>query len=176
MVHMRALAKMTPAVIIALMAFGPVRAAEEEKAPRKQQAKESAGMPVQQRAAKTERRQATGTPIGEILGKDFTIGARSKKIFDATIDLAGAERLALAVEAPVGNSLGNENFRMLVWWSLPGADWYVLQDAVAGDEFYFDNQGGAVVPVYGSQLRIELRNDGDTSLSFHQLTVYAVAH
>lgn len=172
---MHALWKLTPA-IIALMALVPVRAADEEKAPKKQQAKESAGMAVQKRAGKTERRQAVGTPIGEILGKDFTLGARSKKIFDAEVDYAGAERLALAVEAPVGNSLGSDKFKMLVWWSLPGADWYVLQDAIAGSEFYFDNQGGAVVPVYGSQLRIELRNDGDADLSFHQLTAYAVAH
>lgn len=173
---MHALTKLTPAAIIALMAFMPVCAAEEEKASKKEQSKESAGMPVQKRAGKTERRQAVGTPIGEILAKDFTLGARSKRVFDAEVDYAGAERLAVAVEAPTGNSLGSDKFKILVWWSLPGADWYALQDAIDGSEFYFDNQGGAVVPVYGSQLRIELRNDGDANLSFHQLTAYAVAH
>ncbi len=174
---MRALVKLTPAVLMSLLAFVPVHAADQETASEtKTQAKPSASMPVQRRAGKTNVRQATATPLGEILGKDFTIGARSTKVFDATVDYAGAERLALAVEAPVGNSLGNENFRMLVWWSLPGADWFVLQDAISGEEFYFDNQGGAVVPVYGSQLRVELRNDGDSNLSFHQLTAYAVAH
>ncbi len=173
---MHALSKLIPAAVIALMVFVPVRAAEDEKAPRKNQPKESAAMPAQKPAAKTERRQAVGTPIGEVLAKDFTLGARSRKVFDAAVDYAGAERLAVAVEAPVGNSIGSDKFRILVWWSLPGADWYVLQDAIAGADFYFDNQGGAVVPVYGSQLRIELRNDGDADLSFHQLTVYAVAH
>lgn len=171
---MRALVKVAPAVILAVMTLGPVHA-KERKAPAKKPVKEAAEMRAERRAGKAERRQAAGTPIGEILGKDFTIGARSKMIFDAAVDYAGAERLAVAVEAPVGNSIGNENFRILVWWSLPGADWYVLQDAIYGEEFYFDNQGGAVVPVYGSQLRIELRNDGDESLSFHQLTAYAVA-
>ncbi len=173
---MHAVWKLMPAAVIALMVFVPVRAADEEKAPGKDPAKESAAMPAQKRARKTERRQAVGTPIGEVLAKDFTLGARSRKVFDAEVDYAGAERLAVAVEAPAGNSIGTEKFRILVWWSLPGADWYVLQDAIDGTEFYFDNQGGAVVPVYGSELRIELRNDGDADLSFHQLTVYAVAH
>jgi hypothetical protein len=57
---------------------------------------------------------------------------------------------------------------------MPGADWFTSQDVISGEEFYWMNQGGGVVSVYGPELRIELRNDSDTPLTINQLTVYAV--
>jgi hypothetical protein len=151
-----------------LLAPGSLPAAE------KPQVKEPASQAAVRTAKKSDRKLAAANVIAEVLGKGVALGAGESKSFDATSDFSGVERISIAVEAPSGQDVANANFRIIVWWSMPGADWFTSQDVISGEEFYWMNQGGGVVSVYGPELRIELRNDSDTPLTINQLTVYAV--
>ncbi len=128
------------------------------------------------RAAKSRlaRRAAAGSGLSELLAKDFTVPGKESKSFDAQADFTGAQFVSIAVEAPGESDIGTEKFRIIVWWGMPGADWYTAQDVLSGQDFYFANQGGAVVPVYGPDLRIEVVNDSESPVSINQLTIYAV--
>ena len=124
---------------------------------------------------KSARPQAVSNVISEILGTGFSLGAKQSKSFDAISDFTGAERVSIGVEAPASMNIGDSNFSIVVWWSMPGLDWFTCQDVLTGDGFYFANQGGGVVSVYGPELRIELRNNNDTAITINQLAVYGVA-
>lgn len=142
----------------------------------KPQVKESATQPaVRSSKAKSGPRLAAANVIAEVLGKGISLGAKESKSFDAATDFSGAERVSIAVEAPAGQDIANANFQIVVWWSMPGVDWFTSQDVISGEEFYWMNQGGAVVPVYGPELRIEVRNDSDKPVTINQVTVYGVS-
>jgi len=155
----------------------PALPAPDKPVAAKPAVKEAPSQPAQRAARpKSDRRAATSANvIAEVLGKGFSVGAKQTRSFDSASDFSGATSVSIAVEAPGSMDIGNENFRMIVWWSMPELDWFTSQDVVSGKEFYFSNQGGAVIPVYGSELRIEIRNDSENDLTINQLTVYAVS-
>jgi hypothetical protein len=108
----------------------------------------------------------------EVLAKDFSVNAGGSASFTANSDFSGSDAVSIAISAPTSQDLGA--VRLLVWWAIPGVDFYVLQDVIVGTNFYFSNQGGGMVPVYGNQLQIQVMNDGAGPITFHQLTAYSV--
>ncbi|MCL4402757.1 MAG: hypothetical protein M1436_08865 [Acidobacteria bacterium] len=128
------------------------------------------------KSSKTDRRLAASSVIAELLGKNFTIEANGSKVLDSAYDFGGAEGASIAVAAPEDVDIANDKLNIQVWWAVPDAEWYVLQDTISGANFHFANQGGGVVPVYGSYLRVVITNDGENPVSVDQVTVYAVVH
>jgi hypothetical protein len=108
----------------------------------------------------------------EVLAKDFSVNAGASASFTANSDFSGSQAVSIAISAPSSQDLGA--VRLLVWWAIPGVDFYVLQDVIVGTNFYFSNQGGGIVPAYGNQLQVQVMNDGASPITFHQLTAYSV--
>jgi hypothetical protein len=127
---------------------------------------------VRTRAAVQSASQTAPAVNMEVLAKDFSVNAGASASFTANSDFSGSGAVSIAISAPTSQDLGA--VRLLVWWAIPGVDFYVLQDVIVGTNFYFSNQGGGIVPVYGNQLQVQVMNDGSSPITFHQLTAYSV--
>jgi hypothetical protein len=62
---------------------------------------------------------------------------------------------------------------MQAYWSVPEADQYVVAEAKTGKSLLYTNSGGAIFQVYGSQFRLILKNDGDTTMKIQQVIVFS---
>jgi hypothetical protein len=92
----------------------------------------------------------------------------------STSDYTGAEHVSVAIECPTGNSL--QNVSITVWWGNSLALYLSATDVISSGSFAYRNVGGAVVPVYGPQIMMQVTNAGTTPVSCDQVTTYAVVH
>lgn len=92
----------------------------------------------------------------------------------STGDYTGADHIAIAIECPAGANL--QGAGITVWWGSSLASHLTLTDVVSGASFLLKNMGGSTVPVYGSQLMLQVVNPGSTAISCDQVTAYAVVH
>ncbi|HWQ53118.1 MAG TPA: hypothetical protein VN442_05500 [Bryobacteraceae bacterium] len=157
--------------LAALLTPAALSAAEKPRKPAAQSSMRAAKKSIRRSSEGTV---TAGTTVTEVLAKSFAVDAGGSRSFDSAGDYSGAQFVSIAIEAPTDVNIGTENFRVIVWWAVPDAEWYTAQDVFSGTTFYFSNQGGMVLPVYGSELRIEIRNDGDQAVSINQVTLYAV--
>ena len=107
----------------------------------------------------TERRQApratdTSRSIFEVF-KNFTLSPGQSLGFDAVSDYTGADKAAVAIQCPASTDL--RNVQLQFFWKFEGADFYAGTDFVNGTSLAHPNMGGAVVAVFGSSLRIEVK-------------------
>ena len=145
----------------------------EKRAPTAKIASEPSPRPPL-RAAKAFEASSPGASVAEILGQNFTLDAgKSTRIF-AKSDFSGASRASFAVYAD--SKVNISKIQILVWWSLPAADFYAVQDVINASNFPYTNTGGGNVPVYGPQLFVDVINNGDSAVTLQQLTVYAASH
>ena len=105
---------------------------------------------------------------------NFTVAPGTAFKLLSTYDYTGADTLAVAIECPVGNNL--QNVGITVWWGNSLATNITLTDVILGSDFVLSYMGGGTVPVYGSQLLMEVVNTGTTAVSCDQVTGYAVVH
>ena len=93
----------------------------------------------------------------------------------STADWTGASSVAIAIECPASTSLVNS--AISVYWQLPAfTNTYTFTSAVLGSDFLFTNVGGAVVPVFGTVLGLQVTNAGSAPVVCDQLTIYGVVH
>jgi hypothetical protein len=104
----------------------------------------------------------------------FTVPPGGLQKLTSTSNYAGASTISVAIECPTGTSL--QNISIAVWWGVPSANFLTLTDLIIGGEFVLANMGGGTVPVYGSQLMLEVVNAGSASVSCDQVTTFAVVH
>lgn len=161
--------------LAALLSPAGLNAAEKprKKAPAAQSATRSVKKVVR-RSAEGDTTTTPVTNVTEVLAKDFTVEPGASRSFDSAGNYSGAQFVSIAIEAPTDVDIGTESFRVILWWAVPDAEWYTAQDVFSGNVFYFSNQGGMVLPVYGPELRIEIRNDGEEAVKINQVTLYAV--
>jgi hypothetical protein len=69
-----------------------------------------------------------------------------------------------------------QNVAITMWWGSPNAIYLTMTDVIVGSNFVLKNMGGSAVPVYGSQIQIQVVNTGSTPVSCDQVTTYAVVH
>jgi hypothetical protein len=104
----------------------------------------------------------------------FTVAPGGTYKITSSYDYTGADTLAVAVECPSGNNL--QNVGVTVWWGNSLAANLTLTDVILGSDFSLSYMGGGTVPVYGSQLLLQVVNIGTITVSCDQLTTYAVVH
>jgi hypothetical protein len=104
--------------------------------------------------------------------KSFTVPPGQSISFDAISDYTGADRASIAIQCPASTDL--RNVQLLFFWTMEMADWYVGTDFVNGNLLAFTNMGGAVTTVFGSRLRVEVKNNGTLPAACNQLMIYAV--
>jgi hypothetical protein len=104
----------------------------------------------------------------------FTIPPGTSFKITSEYDYTGAAHVSVAIECPTGNSL--QSVGIAVWWGNPLATYLTMTDYIPGNGFALSNMGGATVPVYGTQLVIQVVNAGPTPVSCDQVTTYAVVH
>jgi hypothetical protein len=149
-----------------------LRSGERTSKPRS--ASERSPRPPSALAAKLVNQAITSTTISEILGQNFSVDpGKSIRLF-AKSDFTGAERASIAIYADP--SVNIVKTRISVWWGVPNAQTYAVQDILSGSNYPYLNTGGGNVPVYGTSLFVDVNNDSDSSVTIQQLTVYAVAH
>jgi hypothetical protein len=87
-------------------------------------------------------------------------------------DYTGAERVSITI----GCDSSLKDVALVVYWSTSIATIPIGTSVITSDSLLFTNAGGAVVPVFGQQFQIEVRNGGSTPVSCPQLSAYAVVH
>jgi hypothetical protein len=93
---------------------------------------------------------------------------------NSTSDYTGADHISIAIECQSGNSL--QPVAITVWWANSIVPYFAQTDAILGSNFPLTNMGGAIVPVYGPTLLLELVNNGTAAVSCDQVTTYAAVH
>jgi hypothetical protein len=150
-------------------------AASQEVAPKR----EVSGPPPAARPSAAAVKQAgaplSSSPLAEVVAKNFSVDGGHFVDWIAGTDFTGADRASIGVSAgDTGSDLSQ--VRVLVFWLIPGADWYVVTDVIRGDSFPFSTLGGgANVAVYGTKLLLRIINDGTQSVTIAHLGVYGNA-
>jgi hypothetical protein len=104
----------------------------------------------------------------------FTVQPGAVYKLTTTTDYTGADHISVAIECPVGNSL--QPVSIAVFWANSVVPYFVQTDNILGSNFPLTNMGGAVVPVYGPTLLLEIVNSGTAAISCDQVTAYATVH
>jgi hypothetical protein len=104
----------------------------------------------------------------------FTLAPGSSLTLTSIYDYTGADTFAVAIECPSGNNL--QNVALTVWWGNSLATYLTLTDVILGSDFVLPYMGGGTVPVYGSQVLVQVVNTGTAPVSCDQVTGYAVVH
>jgi hypothetical protein len=94
----------------------------------------------------------------------------------STADWTGADHVSIAIECPTTTSL--QNTAIAIQWAVPlsNAPYYTATDVIFGKNLLLANMGGAVVASYGNLLQLLVINNGTTSITCDQVTIYAVVH
>lgn len=103
-----------------------------------------------------------------VLGKNFTIGPNQYKDFRLNYSLNAADNIAISIYAP--NQSLDESF-IIPYFAAPGA-YFTAIDLIDCSQFNFSNQGGQVVPVYGSELVVRVFNLFPAARTYTQLMVH----
>lgn len=127
-------------------------------------------------ATSTTPSAVASTTLRELLiAKEVTIAAKDNAIFEAASDFTGTQTVGVSITSLSDPNTKLTNVRVGVAFAAPG-DFYVLSDMIKCNTFYYQDHGGATVPVYGPLIKLLVFNDGATPVKITQLAVYAVAH
>ena len=105
---------------------------------------------------------------------NFTVPPGTFYKLTSTTDYTGADHISVAIECPSGNSL--QTVSITVWWANSVVPYFAQTDTILGSNFPLTNMGGAVVPVYGSTLLLEIVDTCTAAVSCDQVTTYAAVH
>jgi hypothetical protein len=122
------------------------------------------------REATTKRSATDGSLSTFQVWWGLTIAAGQTLNLPSDQDWTGVNTIAVAVDC-TGSA---KNAQIFVWWGMNIANYLTATDAILGSNFTFANMGGAMVPAYGSILRLQFKNTGTTDLSCDQVTAYGV--
>jgi hypothetical protein len=139
---------------------------------------EATPIPATKQAARAASPKTTATTSPTLAVTDtwtsFTVAPGTYYSLTSKSDYSGTDHISIAIECPAGNSL--QNVSITVWWANAIAPYFAQTDAILGSNFSLTNMGGAVVPVYGPTLLLEVVNSGTTAVSCDQVTTYGVVH
>lgn len=117
-------------------------------------------------------RAATAEPKNYELHKDVVVEAGKSVVLDSEIDYSTLDAVAVSLRTVADSPADVTDLVVQAAWSVPEADQYNVAESKSGKTFLFTNTGGVVFLVYGSQMRLILRNTGEHTVKLHQVIVF----
>ena len=104
---------------------------------------------------------------------NVTIPPGSSVNLDTRFDYSTTDTVRVTVRS-VGSDLGN--LVVGAYWGVPQLSLFGVADVVAGTSFPFSNAGGATFNTYGSQLRLQMTNNGANPITLSQVLAFSRVH
>ncbi len=124
----------------------------------------------------------SGSPSGEsspnrvsgftdvILGTNFSVSGGGFRDFDAG-DVGGAERIAISALSSANNI---NQVRVRLFFGAPDATQTVAPGDIRGSDSTFVSVVTGFVTVHGSRATVRVLNDGSSTVTLQQVTIYLV--
>jgi hypothetical protein len=103
--------------------------------------------------------------------RNLTIAPGQYILIESAIDFTGSDRAAVSYVNPNGVDLTGLGIE--VSWAVSGSDFWATTDRDNGGNFAFTNSGGSLFPVFGTDLRLLIANNGRTAVTIQQVMIYA---
>ena len=100
---------------------------------------------------------------------DVTIQAGGYINLDSDLDYSSSDTVRMTLRSSSGD-LSKAVFA--AYWSVPQLQYYSGADVVSGRDFSYTNAGGATLNTYGNQFRLQVINNGTTSITLSQVLLF----
>ena len=110
-----------------------------------------------------------------VLARGIVVAPGGYATFICSDDLSGASAVAISVTSSddPDTTLNLDNVRLAVGSAGPG-DWCVYSVMIMGSDFQYPDHGEAVVPVFGSTMKLVVFNDDTKPIKITRLSVQAI--